>query len=311
MFKKIKKVFNNFKNNFKKDKDKNKKTVIVKPDSQKNIKPKNKQVKVNYKAVVIPVFAIIALNLIFSIGLSVNTTVNNKKEINATTIANQIAIQNKALTGKQMFFKANDNLNNSPFYTITSEGEVKSFVNQKIKLKKVFDGKNHFMENTTTGFKNVATRIYATDNNIRSVKSKNDLTFKQTHKPITYSHSEFENKFHLSPKNVFPYIINDLTITSSTTPKKVQQGYEFSLSLHPTLATENHAKNLSKLTGLNNSPKFNYVKLNVLVDENYNFIKIDIEEEYAIKVIGIGKLTKSYLTTYFNFKDKPAPVKPI
>lgn len=326
MISKIKNMLNNIVAKFSKNKDnpknkninkddsnkqKTKPTVIVKPNSQKNKKPENKRFKPSYRAIVVPVFTIVALNLIFSIGLSVNTSLEHKKEINANFVASQIAIQNKVPTAKEMLLTATDNLNNSPYYTITSTGEIRSFVNQKVRLKKVFDGKNHFMENTTTGFKNVATRVYANDFNIRSVKSKGDLTFKKTHKPLTYTYKEFENKFHLSPKDTLPYVINDLTITSTTAPKKVSAGYEFSVSLHPTLSTENYAKNLGTLTGLNNSPKFNSINLNVLVDENYNFIKIDLEEEYTIKVIGIGKLTKSNLTTYFNFKDKPATIKTI
>lgn len=111
-------------------------------------------------------------------------------------------------------------------------------------------------------------------------------------------------KFSLSPSTFIPYDISALTIIGASPAVKHSGGYEFTVSLHPKLAVKNYAKNLQTITKLNNEFNFKSVTLNVTLNENFEFAKIDVVEKYAIKVLGINKDCTSNITTTFDYRTK-------
>lgn len=272
-----------------------------------------KKNKFNYKMLIIPLFIFVTANLIVSIALSAN---QYNKTKNSGSIVNHVVSQStnvladnkqENINSMSLFLKAYDNLLNTKNVTIKSAGTINTFVTQKINLTKIYDGKTHYSQNITTGLKNVATRIYYTpDSTVTTVKG-NDISAnnaKWNGKVTNYSYSEFVNKFHLPPSTFVPYEISTLTISSVSPATKINDGYSLEISLHPTLATKNYAKNLQTIASLSNEPTFSDVSLKVTIDQNGNFKTIEVNESYNIKIIGITKKCTSNIVTSFDFISK-------
>lgn len=272
-----------------------------------------KKNKFNYKMLIIPLFIFVTANLIVSIALSAN---QYNKTKNGGSIVNHVVSQStnvladnkqENINSMSLFLKAYDNLLNTKNVTIKSAGTINTFVTQKINLTKIYDGKTHYSQNITTGLKNVATRIYYTpDSTVTTVKG-NDVSTnnaKWNGKVTNYSYSEFVNKFHLPPSTFVPYEISTLTISSVSPATKINDGYSLKISLHPTLATKNYAKNLQTIASLSNEPTFSDVSLKVTIDQNGNFKTIEVNESYNIKIIGITKKCTSNVLTNFDFMSK-------
>lgn len=272
--------------------------------NKQNNKSKNKS-GFNFKSLTVPLFIVLGINLMFSLGLGLYT----KYSTPATVVQNNtIATQNVNVNnGSALLLKAIENLKYANNVIIKSSGEIKAFTTQKIKITKMFDGVTHFSENITTGLKNAANRIYYTKDyavvNVRGTNiSETGATWNG--KVSNYTYDEFVKKFHIAPDAMLPYEINYLTITSSTKPVKKGNYYEFTVNLNPTLATKNYAKNLQTLTKLNNEFNFKEVVLDVVLNEDFNFVNVTVKEKYEIKVLGITKECTSNIKTNFDFKTK-------
>ncbi len=266
---------------------------------------KNK--KFNFKVLILPIFIVVTLNLIIGLGMSFSTVNNNNSaEKNMTLIANYNTSNVQTLDSISVFLKAQENLNKATNVRLETKGEVKSFVTQNIYVLKLYDGKTYFTQNITTGFKTFANRIYLSDNKITTIGgtkvTDTNATWNGTTK--TYTLQEYKNKFHFTPESYLPYTINAISITNSTQPIENENGYSFTLTLHPEISTKQYAQNIKTTLGTNSLPVFNDIKLKITVDQNFNFKTIETTETFTIKIFGISKECNSKYLTSFNFTDK-------
>lgn len=267
-----------------------------------------KKSKWNYQSVTLPIFALVTLNLLFSIGLNANAktqTEHVQQTVTQTTVANTAQAQPQS--SMAMFLKAVQQLQNTKNVTIKSSGELKSFVTQKIKLTRMYDGVTHYSENITTGLKNAANRIYYTNDyavvNMRGTEVSNN-SVNWNGKVSNYTLSEFIEKFHMSPTAFLPYDISAVSIIGASIATPHATGYEFAVNLHPKLATKAYAKNLQVLSKLSNEINFQSVTLHVVLNDKFEFVKVMSDEVYTIQIMGIPKQCTSHVTTTFDFVTK-------
>lgn len=283
---------------------KKKKTII------KSEKLKNK--KVNYRAFVIPLFALITLNLVLSIGLNLNanTKAQTSQPTNVEYVSNVVATKQGNESAINIFNQAYKNLLASKNVNIKAEGNVNSVVNQKITITKMYNGTTHFVENINTGFKTNASRIYFNKANNNEVVMLKGTQVKNTTanfavKPINMTYAKFKQTYSLSPDTYLPYNVSAITITSASQVATAENGnYTFTLKLHPTLATKEYGDSLKKTLSLRTAPEFNEVNLTVTVDKSYNFNKIAVVENFDIKWLGIKMNCNNTFVFDFDFAKK-------
>ena len=262
--------------------------------------------KINYRLFIIPLFIIITANLIVSIFLSASTTSNTNNNLYT---ANNLAVNpdKKQLSSIELFTDAYKNLNNAKNVTIKSSGEITSIGKQTINLTKVYDGATYFLQSIVAGLKSSATRIYYSGQTVTKIIGTDigNNTANWNGKVTNYTLNEFLNIYTLNPSAHIPYDINPLSVISGTDVDKTPDGnYNFTISLHSQLAVKSYAKNLKATLKLKSEPEFKQVTLNVTLDSSLNFSKIDLYENYNVKIVGVNKNCTTSMSTTFNFDKK-------
>ncbi len=264
-----------------------------------------------FRPFVLPIFALLTLNLVFSVALSVNqiTKPNHSQQVVAS---NQTLLSNSTQTqsGVALLLRAMQHLQNTNNVTITSTGNTHALGTQAIHIKRMYDGSTHFMENIGTGLKNFANRIYYTKNyavvRVNGTPTSN-TTANWTGKVTNYSYEDFVNKFHITPNTFLPYDITALTILSTGPVTNTNDKFEFLVQLHPTLSTKQYEQSLESLGKVSSNITFQSVELKVTINQNQQFEKVESNEKFSVQMLGLTKQCSSHFTTQFNF-ESPAQI---
>ena len=180
------------------------KKTLIKSDYIKN---KENQ-KPNYNKYALPIFALVAINLLGALTLSLNTANKTSKSNSNGYVANQIAVVNNQENSVSLFLQAYENLQNSNQVSNYSTGKIKTIGTQTVNITRLYDGKTHYSQNITTGIKNSASRIYYTnDYVVTSVKGTNITPTSATWngKVTNYTLAQYKEKFYLGPDMYLPY----------------------------------------------------------------------------------------------------------
>lgn len=263
--------------------------------------------KFNFKSLTLPLFAVLSLNLIIALTASLSAY---QKTTSSQSVATQSAtlLATQPRTATQLFLSAVEKLNSASPVTITTTGEVNTFVNQKVYLKRMFNGSTHFTQSVTSGFKSAALRTYYTNNydlTTQAGKKINGHTAEWNGKITNYNLTEYLNKYYLRPDSFFPYDISAENIISTSAPLKLNgRGYSFTVSLHPQNSTTNYAKQLQSLIKLNSKVNFESVVLVVQLNEDETLSEININENYTVSMMGLSKKCTSSYVSHFDFTQK-------
>lgn len=110
-------------------------------------------------------------------------------------------------------------------------------------------------------------------------------------KPELINRKQYIAEWGLDPTNFFPYTISSKTAIKNSSAYEFESDgkklYRFSLKLDCRLAVSNYARQLKKMSGLNNYPDFEYVYFDFVVDNNFNLVSVNIKERYSVFIYGV------------------------
>ena len=198
--------------------------------------------------------------------------------------------------------------------TVTAAGVTQSLVATRIK-----DGDNYFGEEISckTGSigVNYAQRFYYTDGvdeiplyNGTDITSSG-ATWKDS-PDVTHTMESFRGVMGISPTHFQNYIVSSKTVLSQNYLGKTEEGnYKFSLVMNTANSVKNYMYKIKATSGGTEYPTFVSCVLTFEIDENWNFIRIDYDEEYkvAIKVIGRVTTTAKLTETFEYDGEYPIP----
>lgn len=209
---------------------------------------------------------------------------------------------------------------------LANAGIVK--VNQQMKSEKlVRDGKlifNKYSPSTSSMAPAICTRMVYDYNsgeiNINKNGTFNDNSSGET-KEITatfndddfelWSLEKYQDTFFTTPENVMPYIISDQTCAQKKYSPVTDNGdgtYTFTILIdgsYLTAAALCYSYEIAFSSG-RGTPKWVSLSMEVTIDQNFNFVKIEYVENYKVKQEGIGSIpiTDTFTDTY-RFVDLP------
>ncbi len=177
---------------------------------------------------------------------------------------------------------------------------------QIIRAKSIKCGTSRFEESASKGIVSTAWRMYYTDGEITKYNGKladiNNITY--TSDPDIYTTDSWVEMFGELPGDVWAYIISDATIKESdfNSFEKSTDGYTLTLELDPVLSVIKYVKQMKEISGLDDLPVFEYVKLTINLDDKLMLNSIEIDEHFSAKMI-VGVQTKNDLTITYTVSE--------
>ena len=192
---------------------------------------------------------------------------------------------------------------------VTSSGEVDTIASQTISGVKAYENGTYFKENLSKGIKNVGERTYYNEGDDLVTKyeaSKISSQMVGTYKsPKNVMLNDYKNTVGVPVTSFVGYIVSSKTVLNvNDSAKKVslengETGYEFSLQLNAITSVLNYVKQMKDMSQLPDYPAFTDITLNVVVDEEFRFIKIETLEHYSVNYMGINaKCTGTLVEIY-------------
>lgn len=230
---------------------------------------------------------------------------------NWVELAKQQNITPKNLLPSQNFILAEYNATLAKSFKSTANGLVETIATQSVFSEKLFDGTSYSFSSISSGLMTIAVCSFMTTG-IDSVETYkgNDVTSNSanwTGEVTHYTMEEYKEIAGNLPSVLHPYIVTSKTIIrdkkedieSDTINNK--NVYKFSIQLNPVTSVLNYIKQVKLTSGLSGYPTFDDVAHTVYIDENWNFVKIDIVENYRIPYGGLQPKCKGTLSTEFEF----------
>lgn len=123
-------------------------------------------------------------------------------------------------------------------------------------------------------------------------------------KPENITSAEYFEEWGLAPSEFFTYTISRMTAMTNSKPIAFEDEngetlYRFEMYLDPITSTINYKKQLHKMSGLSTPPTFKEVNFCFVVDKNYEFRLVEIEEIWNVY---FGFLLNCKSTISYNFK---------
>lgn len=225
------------------------------------------------------------------------------------------------LTGINAFIIAEDKSRRQNTVTINADGSINAMgVKQKMYTTRYLDYTRNmfYVENISKG-SNIAginTNIAECNfydqqsgkvsvyqgSNIR--ESSADFNFSNPNKSVAFE--DFESINGTTPTSFQPYVVSTQTVKQDGTPTACilddgKNGFSFKLSLN-TKAAFLYVKQIKNLSGLSDYPNFDYINIEVFLNEDGTFNKIVADERYYV-MMGIATPTNSKLTYHFSYND--------
>ena len=109
--------------------------------------------------------------------------------------------------------------------------------------------------------------------------------------PETLTSAEYKKEWGLSPDSFFTYTISSKTATTNEKPKtKILNGeklYEYKIILDNELAVSNYAKQIKKMSELDNYPVFSLIEFSFVVNDAFEIKSVSIHERYSVYLYGM------------------------
>lgn len=254
--------------------------------------------------------------LVDSLSTVVGESMNLRRPTDAQVndwlnIAKSKGITPKDVSGYNNFQLAIDVINKSSSWTAIGVGKVETIVTQTVYSAKYFDGSTYAFESISKGMVNVASMaIYEKDSKTVTNITGNDI--KETSASWTGKHSSSSTEDYTElngnlPSTAIPYIISSKTVTncsdiveSEDNGKKI---YSFTISLDPLKSVIKYVKQVKQTSGLSDYPTFNDITLDVVMDEDWNFRKVNIVENYRVVYSGLKPKCKGTLNIDFTVNE--------
>ena len=199
-------------------------------------------------------------------------------------------------------------------FSTHGEGKVETLLGpQTVFSEKLYDGNKYFDSSISLGTltiakcaifdkrePNVVTTIEGT--NIK----KDSAVWNGTQKK--YTAKGFKDMTGGLPSTLLSYIISSKTILNEDqveiikTEYNGQEVYEFTINLHTINAVILYHKQVRYTSGLSSEPTFENIKLKIVIDSDWNFVRTEAEESYAV-VYGIKTSCKGSLTVDYTFNQ--------
>lgn len=247
------------------------------------------------------------------VGESMNLRRPTDAQINDwLNVAKSKGVTPKDVSGYNNFQLAIDVINKSSSWTAIGVGKVETIVTQTVYSAKYFDGSTYAFESISKGMVNVASMaVYEKDSTTVTNIVGNDI--KTTSASWTGKHTSLSTEDYTElngslPSTAIPYIISSKTVTncsdiveSEDNGKKI---YSFTISLDPLKSVIKYIKQVKQTSGLSDYPTFNDITLDVVMDEDWNFRKVNIVENYRVVYSGLKPKCKGTLNIDFTV-NKP------
>lgn len=242
------------------------------------------------------------------IGRSLNIKkVNDDQRKNWVSLAKSKGITPKKISGGDNTQLAIDVINNASSWTAIGTGKVETIVTQTVYSAKYYDGTTYAFESISKGIVNVATiAVYGKDNtDVTTIVGNNikETSASWNGKSEKMTTEAYVDKNGGLPSNAIPYIISSQTVINSSdvTESEVdgKKLYSYTIALHPLKSVVNYIKQVKQTSGLSDYPTFNDITIDVVIDENWNFVKFNIVENYRVVYSGLKPKCKGVLNIDF------------
>ena len=228
---------------------------------------------------------------------------------NWVQIAKEKGVTPKNLATYENVALAEYNLKNANSYIVYGTGKVETVANQTVYSVKYFDGTTYMFESISKGLISVADAyVMEKDANTVTKISGNNITSDHadwTGTKTTISTAEFKENNGPLPSEVFAYLISSKTTKSSSqiteTTVDGLKHYSIEITLDPVTSVMNYVKQVKQTSGLADYPSFDNITLSFTIDENWNFVKFNIVENYRVPYGGLKPKCKGTLNYTFEF----------
>lgn len=129
---------------------------------------------------------------------------------------------------------------------------------------------------------------------------------------VDYTMDSYKEIFNTEPTKTMPYIISSKTCAQNKVSGIVNNGdgtYSFKIAIdgdYLALAGLNYAYEIKFSSGMKDPPKWVSLEMDIVIDQNFNFVSIDYVEQYKMNAPVIGMATvKDEFFEIFKFKDIP------
>lgn len=221
-----------------------------------------------------------------------------------------------SLSPADNFALAEWNANHASTFAVVGHGKVVALgVSQGIYSARKYDGTSYAFESISSGIVSVvSTSLYKKGaTQVRMFNGSNvqgdTATWEET-KPLPYD--EYIDEVGNTPYVVQPYIVSSKTITSSSevTFDEESETYSFTLVLDNVLSVIRYARQVKKTGELGSYPEFSKITQTITIDKNWNFISVDVKEEYSALKYAMKVSCSGSLLNIFSFNgDVEMPVK--
>ena len=218
-----------------------------------------------------------------------------------------------SFTAIQNFELAHWNALHASTFTVFGHGGVNTLgVTQGIYSGRRFDGNAYCFESISTGMVSAIGLDYMKkgSNTVYNYEGSNpqkddSATWKQVG---SMTLEEYTDAIGNPPSVVQPYIISEKTVdqASEVEYNAENETYTFTLELNKVLSVLRYAKQMKKTGGLGSYPEFEYVKQVITIDKDWNFISIDIKEQYSAVAFGMKVGCSGTLFNEFTFNGEVA-----
>lgn len=114
----------------------------------------------------------------------------------------------------------------------------------------------------------------------------------------SYERQEYIDYLGRSPDQMFIYTISNVTVIEGNV-EKTSDGYVIDVSLNPDYATFHYKYQMFNVSGLDELPNFNYVKLKYTFDKDMMLKSLIVDEEYKAKMTISVTIKNSIEFKYF------------
>lgn len=230
---------------------------------------------------------------------------------NWVELAGEKNIKPSSLLPSQNFILAEYNATLAKSFKAIGNGLVETIATQSIYSEKLFDGSAYTFSSISAGLLTVADCAYMEKGSdvVTSHKGNNvtSNSAEWTGAVTNYQTSDYKDIAGNTPDVLNPYIVTSKTMLRDKTEDITlenyngKQVYKFSIQLDPVKSVLNYIKQVRLTSGLSGYPTFDDVSLTVYMDENWNFVRTEVVENYRIPYGGLQPKCKGTLNTDYSF----------
>lgn len=244
--------------------------------------------------------------------LNISKPTKNDLE-NWLTIAKEKNLTPANLLPSENFILAEYNASKAKSFKAIGNGMVETIASQSVYSEKLYDGNAYFFSSISKGMLTIANLSYmkANSSTVKLIKGTNVTPTSATWNGETksYTPDQYYDLAGGTPDKINSYIISSKTLLNnrtedvSKTTYNDKPVYKFSFQLDPVKSVINYVKQVKLTSGLSDYPTFNDITQTVYIDENWNFVRIEIVENYRVTFSGLQPKCKGTLNTDFTFNE--------